>query len=102
MTMEKATALRISAKDNVATTLKEVAPGEVVGYLDGETMLTVTAREAVPIYHKIALKDIAKDELIFKYGEIIGGAMVDIPEGSWVSHYNIMSLPRNYDEELNG
>ena len=90
--MEKATALRISAKDNVATTLKEVEAGEVVGYLDGETMLTVTARETVPI---------AKDELIFKYGEIIGGAMVDIPAGSWVSHYNIMSLPRNYEEELN-
>ena len=99
--MEKATALRISAKDNVATTLKEVAPGEVVGYLDGESMLTVTAREAVPIYHKIALENIAKDELIYKYGEIIGGAMVDIPEGSWVSHYNIMSLPRNYEDELN-
>ena len=43
---------------------------------------------------------IAKGEHIIKYGEIIGGAQVDIPVGSWVSHLNIESLPRDYGSEL--
>ena len=29
-----------------------------------------------------------------------GGAQVDIPVGSWVSHLNIESLPRDYGSEL--
>ncbi len=41
-----------------------------------------------------------KDEHVIKYGQIIGGMTSDADEGCWISHKNIMSLPRNYEDEL--
>lgn len=41
--------------------------------------------------HKVALKDIQKGEYIFKYGQIIGKAKVDIKEGEWVHSHNVIS-----------
>lgn len=99
--MEKATAIRITEKDSVVTALKMVSPGETVYYFDGDVLQTIVVKDSVPAYHKIALAPIKKGDLIYKYGEVIGGAMVDIDQGEWVAHHNIMSLPRNYEDELN-
>lgn len=45
--------------------------------------------EAIPQGHKIALKNIAKEENIIKYGFVIGHATTDIPAGSWVHTHNM-------------
>ena len=39
-------------------------------------------------------------EHVIKYGQIIGAMTTDAEEGMWISHKNIMSLPRNYEDEL--
>ena len=39
-------------------------------------------------------------EHVIKYGQIIGAMTADAEEGMWISHKNIMSLPRNYEDEL--
>jgi len=39
--------------------------------------------------HKVALKDIFKDEPIIKYGEIIGRAIADIKKDDWVHTHNM-------------
>tara|TARA_R110000744_G_scaffold216730_5_gene335503 strand:- start:156 stop:446 length:291 start_codon:yes stop_codon:yes gene_type:complete len=41
----------------------------------------LTALEAVPIGHKIALKDMAKGDTVFKYGEDIGIMTADVKKG---------------------
>ncbi len=53
------------------------------------------ACEAVPVGHKIALCNIAQDEMIVKYGVVIGCATKSIRSGSWV-HLHVMRS--NYDE----
>ncbi|MBE5740281.1 MAG: altronate dehydratase [Clostridiales bacterium] len=45
----------------------------------------------IPAGHKFALKDIAKNEYIIKYGEIIGRAKADIRKGEWVHTHNVKS-----------
>ena len=40
-----------------------------------------------------------KGEMVYKYGEIIGETLQDIPQGGWVSHENIRSIPRDYASE---
>ena len=47
--------------------------------------------DKIPAGHKYALKDIAKDEYVIKYGEIIGRATADIPAGEWVHTHNVKS-----------
>jgi len=41
----------------------------------------LTALEGVPIGHKIALKDLAKGDTVFKYGEDIGIMTADVKKG---------------------
>ena len=54
----------------------------------GET--PVKLAEAVPLGHKIAIKPIAKDEPVRKYGQIIGFASEAIPAGGWVHTHNLV------------
>ncbi|VTU12982.1 Altronate dehydratase [Variovorax sp. SRS16] len=74
-------------QDNVATLLADVESGEVVRTRDAQ----VTAVEAVPFGHKIALCRIAQDGEIIKYGESIGRAMCEIREGALVHVHNLES-----------
>ena len=50
------------------------------------------ALEAVPYGHKIALQDIAKGQIIVKYGEEIGMASSDIQKGEHVHIHNLESM----------
>ena len=47
--------------------------------------------EQIPAGHKYALRDIAKDTYVIKYGEIIGRATQDIQAGEWVHTHNVKS-----------
>jgi (2R)-sulfolactate sulfo-lyase subunit alpha len=81
-----------SRRDNVGVVVVE-------GLKAGTDMLCVlteddsdfrlVARADVPIGHKIALKDIARGETIYKYGEDIGRAVADIGKGEHVHVHNI-------------
>lgn len=72
-------------KDNVATCLQQVITGDQL-----ETnWVTVVATEDIPIYHKIALRDLEENESIYKYGEKIGHAITKIAAGSHVHVHNI-------------
>lgn len=91
---------RISEKDNVATALTEVTPGEVTlrGGAGGSTVL---AKEAIASGHKIALRDIKAGEPVVKYGVQIGECTKDIPAGHWVHLHNIRSLYDGYSSGMN-
>lgn len=93
-----AKAVLLDANDNVATCTSDVAKGVAVECV-GDVRVTVVSIQDIPMWHKIALSPIGKGEKVFKYGEIIGEASVDIPEGGWVSHENIFSVPRDYVNE---
>jgi hypothetical protein len=82
----------IRDKDNVATATRDIRAGErlSVALVGGETALT--AREDVRFLHKVALRDIAPGERIFKYGAVIGEATKPIAAGEHVHVHNIRSL----------
>jgi altronate dehydratase len=69
------------ASDNVAIALREF---EV-----GETMADVTVSEPIRRYHKMALTDIAEDQPVYKYGQIIGYTSKPVSAGAWVHTHNI-------------
>ena len=79
--------LAISERDNVATALEPLAEGRSVE-ANGRT---VVALEPIPAGHKIALRDIAVGEGVFKYGSPIGTASANIRAGAHVHTHNVAS-----------
>ena len=78
---------RMSPTDNVATALRDLAPGEVVE-LDGAE---VTVQSRIPFGHKVALRDINPNEPVLKYGEEMGLAAGAIKAGEHVHTHNVES-----------
>jgi len=76
----------ISDRDNVATALEALVPGQSV---PGSTPFTV--REAIPRGHKVAMRTIPAGGSVIKYGNQIGLAMAEIPEGAHVHTHNVAS-----------
>src|SRR5262249_17595146 len=77
--------LLLNEKDNVAVARAPIAPGtEVV-----TNRQKVTARENITPGHKIALRPIAENAIITKYGESIGKATREIAPGEWAHTHNV-------------
>ncbi len=77
----------ISPRDNVATALEPLSPGQTID-VDGGLVLV---REAIANGHKIALTRIASGAPVLKYGNPIGTATVDIEAGAHVHVHNVAS-----------
>lgn len=78
--------------DDVAVAVRDTEPGEVTGAsLDSGRRFPVTVRTAIPLGHKVALRDLAAEEAVTEYGETIGLARCDIPAGDLVHTHNIRS-----------
>jgi len=72
--------------DNIAVCLVDLEIGEVIGQ-DG---LNLTIQNRIPRGHKIATKNISKDDGIIKYGERMGHATSDIKIGEHVHTHNVL------------
>ena len=78
-------------KDNVGVVVVE-------GLKAGTDMLAVVtadnsdfrivARHDIPIGHKVALKDLRKDETIWKYGQDIGKTIAEVKKGEHLHVHN--------------
>jgi hypothetical protein len=82
------TAFQIHSDDNVATLL---ADADDVVEVRGAGAQSLTLRERIAASHKIALRDIAEDEAVIKFGVRIGHATQLVPRGAWVHLHNLAS-----------
>lgn len=85
--------IKLHATDNVAIAMRNLSAGEVITLDD----LDLAILEDITKGHKIALRDLNKDEHITKYGAPIGYALQDIKQGSWVHTHCIRT---NLHDEL--
>lgn len=90
--MTEKAAIQIRDVDHVATAITELSPKETVKIRGVHEEYEVLVRERIPVGHKIALRDIARDEEILKYGEVIGSATSAIPAGHHVHVHNCRGL----------
>ena len=85
-------AMRINPEDNTATALSDIEAGESVSLVSKTGPVgEMTARQAVPFGHKLAITDIKKGDKILKYGEVIGLATQPIGKGDSVHTHNVAS-----------
>ena len=87
----KTNALIAAPEDSVVTLTAQAAAGEKVRYYLGGEVAEIAAKEAVPQYHKLAVKAVKKGRPVLKYGEVIGIARVDIEPGEHVHTHNLSS-----------
>jgi (2R)-sulfolactate sulfo-lyase subunit alpha len=57
--------------------------------METDDTITVTARAAIPLGHKVAIRPIKSGDTILKYDHDIGKAVEDIPVGGYVHFHNI-------------
>ncbi len=89
---EKPALIVIRDKDNVATATRDIRAGELLPVAFGGKQAALTARQDIRFLHKVALRDIAPGERIYKYGAVIGEATKPIAAGEHVHVHNIRSL----------
>ncbi len=80
------------ARDTVAVVVVEgVKAGmELNGWImDEDKSLSVTARQDIPIGHKVALKDMQAGETVWKYGIDMGKVVAPISAGEHAHVHNI-------------
>ncbi|NLT58762.1 MAG: UxaA family hydrolase [Clostridiales bacterium] len=88
--MSAINAVHVSDRDSCVTVTVPVAAGDTVSYHCGDgSVASVKAGADIPIYHKIAVIAIGKDDFVYKYGEKIGIAKDNINPGDYVHIHNI-------------
>ena len=85
--------------DNVATIVKELNTGDKITIEKGGDRVEVKVNERIPCYHKIALRDIKKGDIVIKYGEAMGIASSDILKGDYVHIHNVESKRARGDKK---
>jgi len=63
---------------------------ELTGWImETDQTITVRSLDAVPLGHKIALKDLRSGDTVLKYGHDVGRAVADIRKGHHVHVHNM-------------
>jgi (2R)-sulfolactate sulfo-lyase subunit alpha len=71
--------------------VEDIAPGkELTGWImESDETIKLKALDAVPLGHKIALKDIKSGDTVLKYGYDVGRAVADVGKGRHVHVHNM-------------
>lgn len=77
--------------DNVGVATVDIKAGEKAQglYMDTQKKIEVKALKEIPLGHKIALKQMKKDDSVIKYGHDIGRVVADIKAGEHVHIHNL-------------
>lgn len=89
-------AILLRPDDDVAVAVQALKAGQTIPVNGAE----VTLRSDVPPGHKFALKPIADDAPVIKYGQVIGFATADIRVGDHVHTQNLGVKPLQLDYEF--
>ncbi len=81
----------LNKKDNVCVALKDINTGKYAFAYDGKELL-LTIKQRISAGFKMSLTHIKQDEMIYKYGYIIGAACKDIEPGESVHIHNMHGL----------
>jgi (2R)-sulfolactate sulfo-lyase subunit alpha len=79
------------ADDDVGVAVIDLKKGASAGAvtLEGKPAGRVKLRDRVPLGHKVAMRDLAKDAKVIKYGREIGKAVKPIAKGAHVHIHNL-------------
>ncbi len=80
--------------DDVGVAVEDLKKGSEAGAvtLEGKPVGSVKLRDNVPLGHKVALRDVAAQKPVTKYGRQIGKAIEAIAKGAHVHVHNLKTM----------
>jgi (2R)-sulfolactate sulfo-lyase subunit alpha len=80
--------------DDVGVAVEDLKKGSVAGAvtLEGKRVGSVKLLNNVPLGHKVAMRELAKDKPVLKYGRPVGKAVQEIAKGAHVHTHNLKTL----------
>jgi altronate dehydratase len=82
------TGLLVDPSDNVAVATTMIEAGEKIK-VENEIIIV---NQRVPVGHKVAIKDINKNEYVYKYGVPIGRMNTSVRKGDYIHTHNITDV----------
>lgn len=85
-------ALAHNPEDNVAVVVVEglkAGTEALVVVTEDNTSFTVSAKDDIPIGHKLALRDFAVGDTVIKYGQDVGKIVAAVAKGKHVHTHNL-------------
>ena len=81
-------------QDDVGVAVMDLKKGALVGALtlEGKAAGKVKLLNNVPLGHKVAMRELAKDKPVIKYGRPVGKAVQLIGRGAHVHTHNVKTL----------
>lgn len=79
--------LKIEDNDNVVTLLMKLNKGDSINVDNKEIILN----QDVERFHKVAITDLKKGDLVYKYGQVIGDMTEDAKAGDFIHTHNVES-----------
>lgn len=79
--------------DDVGVAVRDTASGDdvVAACLDTEERFGIKLREAIPLGHKVALRELGDGEAVTEYGTVIGRTRCHVAAGQLVHIHNLRS-----------
>lgn len=87
--MNRAKAVQIDSRDNVAVALSDVTEGDRINVMTDTEVIEIIAKADISFGHKVALITLDPQKSIIKYGEEIGKSRNTITVGDWVHLHNV-------------
>ncbi len=80
--------------DDVGVAVADLKKGAKIGAvtLEGKAVGSIKLRDNVPLGHKVAMRDLALDKPVIKYGRPVGKAVKAITKGAHVHTHNVKTL----------
>ena len=80
--------------DDVGVAVTDLKKGATIGALtlEGKAAGKVKLLSNVPLGHKVAMRDLAKDKPVIKYGRPVGKVVEPISRGAHVHTHNVKTL----------
>ena len=81
-------------KDDVGVAVADLKKGTTIGALtlEGKAVGKVKLLDNVPLGHKVAMRDLALNKPVIKYGRPVGKAVKPISRGAHVHTHNVKTL----------
>jgi len=80
--------------DDVGVAVEDLKKGSKIGAvtLEGRAVGAIKLLHDIPLGHKVAMRDLAKDKPVIKYGRPVGKAVAAIAKGAHVHIHNVKTL----------
>lgn len=81
-------------KDDVGVAVLDLRKGSIIWALtlEGKSAGSVKLVDHVPLGHKVAMRALAQDQPVIKYGRPVGKAVAPIRRGAHVHTHNVKTL----------